>query len=106
MEYLDQIFNQILPVIDWVVFFLVITSGYLVRGIKTPKIKKYSTIGKVLVCSLVVSILYSIFAGVNPGKFIASYFIAFGFHTVIIKKIEGFFVPKNKSLVGDRPDDR
>lgn len=110
MNYLNDIWNYILPMIDWVVFSLVIASGYFIRA--TPILKKYSTTLKVLLFSLVISLSYAVFEKINPGVFIASYFIAFGFHSAILKLIEGFFtktvknVQNRSSLIGDRPNDR
>ena len=110
MNFINDIWTNLLPMINWVVFILVIASGYFIRA--TPILKKCSTTLKVLIFSLVISISYAVFEKLNPGVFIASYFIAFGFHSAILKLIERFFtksVPSaesKSSLIGDRPDDR
>lgn len=111
MNYLNDIWNNIQPMINWVVFVLVIASGYFIRA--TPILKKCSTTLKVLIFSLVVTVIYAVSTKLNIGVFIASYFIAFGFHSAILKLIERLFIKKNinasekaSRLIGDRPDDR
>lgn len=111
MNYLNDIWTNIQPMINWVVFVLVIASGYFIRA--TPILKKCSTTLKVLIFSLIVTVIYAISTKLNVGIFIASYFIAFGFHSAILKLIERFFIKKNintsekaSRLIGDRPDDR
>jgi hypothetical protein len=114
MNFLNDIWTNLLPVINWVVFIIVIASGYFIRA--TPILKKCSTTLKVLIFSLVISLSYAVFERLNPGVFIASYFIAFGFHSAILKLIERFFTKSEtiktsarksrQELIGDRPDDR
>lgn len=110
MNYLNDIWTNLLPMINWVIFILVIASGYFIRA--TPILKNCSKTLKVLIFSLIISVSYAVFEKINPGVFIASYFIAFGFHSAILKLIERFFtktvkkVQNRSSLIGDRPDDR
>ena len=110
MNYLNDIWTNLLPMINWVIFVLVIASGYFIRA--TPILKNCSKTLKVLIFSLIISVSYAVFEKINPGVFIASYFIAFGFHNAILKLIERFFtktvkkVQNRSSLIGDRPDDR
>lgn len=112
MEYLNDIWNTILPMIDWVVFALVIASGYFIRV--TPILKKCSITVKVLVVSSVVTGIYAISTGLNLGIWIASFFLAFGFHSAVLKLLERLLFPSaiksekqsRQSLIGDRPDDR
>jgi hypothetical protein len=101
MNYLNDIWNHILPLIDWVVFLLVIASGYFIRV--TPLLENLSTTKKVLIFSLIITIIYTIAAGVDIGVYVASYFLAFGFHSAIIKMIERmFYNPKtNQSIKKD-----
>jgi len=113
-SFFQDVYNYIMPLIDWMVFALVIASGYFVRV--TKLLPKKSTTTKVLLSSLFVTVLYTLVQGVPWGMFIASYFLAFGFHSSIIKLIERK-VSGNKNssfrsgvesqaIVGDRPDDR
>lgn len=121
MGYLNDIWTNLQPMINWVVFVLVIASGYFIRV--TPILEKCSTTLKVLIFSLVISVSYAVFEKLNPGMFIASYFIAFGFHSAILKLLEraifgdgdsgGSEKPNTQSvfyrarrLIGSRPDDR
>lgn len=112
MIYLNDIWTDLLPMINWVIFVLVIASGYFIRA--TPILKKCSTTLKILIFSLITSVSYAVFEKINPGVFIASYFIAFGFHSAILKLIERFFTKsetvktsaRKSRLIGDRPDDR
>ena len=110
MNYLNDIWTNLLPMINWVIFVLVIASGYFIRV--TPMLKNFSKTLKVLIFSLIISLSYAIFEKINPGVFIASYFAAFGFHSAILKLIERFFtktlknVKNRSSLIGYRPDDR
>lgn len=111
MNYINDVWNNIQPMINWVVFVLVIASGYFIRA--TPILKKCSTTLKVLIFSLIVTVIYAISTKLNIGVFIASYFIAFGFHSAILKLLERVFVKKDSGtskkvsrLIGDRPDDR
>lgn len=99
MNYLNDIWNYLLPMINWVVFVLVIASGYFIRA--TPILKKCSTTLKVLVFSLVVTVIYAISTKVNVGVYVASYFLAFGFHSAIIKMVERlFYSPAARARVG------
>lgn len=107
-NFINQVYNFIMPLIDWMVFLLVLASGYFVRVTKVlPKLSKTL---KILVFSLIVTILYSFASGVEPGIFIASYFIAFGFHSAVLKMFERKIAPMVTSvvqkIVGDRPTDR
>lgn len=109
MNFLNDVWQHLLPMINWVVFVLVIASGYFIRA--TPILKKWSTTTKVLVFSLMITLIYSIATKVDVGVFVASYFLAFGFHSVILKMLERMFynpkgTQKRESLIGDRPDDR
>lgn len=88
MDLLNDVWQHLLLVINWVIFLLVIASGYFVRV--TPILKNHSTTIKVLFFSSSVTILYAILTKVDAGTFIASYFIAFGFHSAILKVIERF----------------
>jgi len=109
MDFLNDVWQHLLPMINWVVFVLVIASGYFIRA--TPMLKRWCTTLKVLVFSLIVTVIYAVSVKLNLGVFVASYFLAFGFHSAILKMLERiFYTPKNaqsrESLIGDRPDDR
>ena len=100
MELLNEIWQHINPLIDWVVFALVIALGYLVKvaNLLTSVLPKHSNTLKILVFSLIVTVLYSYFQGISVGKFIASYFLAFGFHSAILKLIERKLFPNSQIL--------
>ena len=115
MELLNEIWQHINPLIDWMVFALVIALGYLVKvaNLLTGILPEYSNTLKILLFSLIVTVLYSYFQGISGGKFIASYFLAFGFHSAILKLIERKLFPsaahkeaKLSNIVGPRPGDR
>lgn len=95
MNYLDEIFNALLPMVDWLVFALVIASGYFVRA--TPILKNLSTTVKVLIISTVVTGIYALTAGLNLGIWVASFFLAFGFHSAVLKLLERLLFPKVKT---------
>lgn len=117
-----EILTQIQGSINWIVFALVIASGYFVRA--TPILKKHSTTSKLLLFSFVTVALYVYFAKVDVAVAIASYFITVGFHTLIIKQLERRFIPSERvkyqinlnskqleddltsDIVGGRPGDR
>jgi len=117
-----EILTQIQGSINWIVFALVIASGYFVRA--TPILKNYSTTSKLLTISFVTVALYVYFAKVDVAVAIASYFITVGFHTLIIKQLERRFIPSERAkyqmrrstappeddftsdIVGGRPGDR
>ena len=46
MNYLNDIWKELLPMINWVIFVLVIGSGYFIRA--TPILKKISTTEEVV----------------------------------------------------------
>lgn len=86
---LTDIWEHINSSIDWVIVLLVISSGYVLGRIDfTRKLLFKSQTLRVIAVSLGVTLIYAIFTVVPAGKYIASYFIAFGFHTVIIKWID------------------
>lgn len=122
-NFVNQVYNFIMPLIDWMVFALVLASGYFVRA--TKLLPKWSKTIKILVFSIIVTLSYSIANDVESGVFIASYFMAFGFHSAILKLLERAIskivkkedpgiVSENRrekgiegqNIVGDRPDDR
>ena len=92
MSFFNDIWNEIMPNINWAIFILVIASGYFVRV--TPILNRCSTTLKVLIFSLSITVLYGFASNINLGVFIVSYFSAFGFHSAIIKLIERYI--KNK----------
>lgn len=108
IKVVSDIYNYLIPIIDWMVFILVIAIGYLVRGANL--LPKWSNTLKIFVFSFVVTLSYSYFSEVNMGKFIASYFLAFGFHSAILKiierKISNSKISNIFSHVGNRPGDR
>ena len=78
-----DIWTHINEGVNWIVFLLVIASGYASRSISLfNDVKK---ITKVLVFSFVSTFIFAIYAKVDPGTYIASYFLAFGFHTVLMR---------------------
>ena len=83
MNYLNDIWKELLPMINWVIFAIVIGSGYFIRA--TPILKKISTTLKVFLFSLITTSAYTFYAEIEISIFISSYFISFGFHSAIIK---------------------
>jgi hypothetical protein len=109
MNYLNDIWNYLLPMIDWVVFALVIASGYFIRA--TPILKSLDTTVQVLIISTIVTGIYALTAGLNLGIWVASFFLAFGFHSAVLKLLERLLFPKAKNqarargIGGELPDD-
>ena len=98
---MTEILTQLQLNINWTIFSLVISSGYFIRV--TPILKKYTTTTKVFIFSFLIVFLYVYFAKIETSTIISSYFIAIGFHSVIIKQFEKII---KKNIVGSRPTDR
>ena len=96
----QEIKDYIIPFIDWIVFLLVITSGYVIRA--TKLFPKVSTTLKVLITALVVTVSYSVSVDVKLGVFIASFFLAFGFHGAVLKLLELLFNKVKRYLKNDK----
>lgn len=71
--------------ISYIVVLLVVTSGYIVRWLKV--FPQFSTTLKIALLGCIVSIVYTLLSDVTISQWLVSYFVAFGFHTVIIKKL-------------------
>ena len=86
---LTDVWSHIQEAINWVIVLLVISSGYLGRNQLFRTLTKItSQTARVVIISLIVTVGYTFFAKISASVFIASYFFAFGFHTVIIKFVE------------------
>ena len=83
---LTDIWNHINESIDWIIFLMVIASGYAIRSFAL--FKNIPKTRKVIFISLIVTLIYGFIQKIDPGVYVASYFLAFGFHTVLIKWLD------------------
>jgi hypothetical protein len=96
---LTDIWEHLYATIDFTIVVVVIASGYiLARNPITRAILNKSKTFRVAVVSLFVGGLYSYFAGIDVGVFIASWVFAFGFHTIAIKWIDNKFKTTNPEI--------
>ncbi|AUC13837.1 hypothetical protein BTO06_01130 [Tenacibaculum sp. SZ-18] len=87
-----ELVDSVISNINVMIVLLVITSGWFVH--KVPIVFVKSKTLKIIVFSLIVTIPYAISLKVGLGKYIASYWIAFGFHTTILKFLERYIKSK------------
>jgi len=94
---LTDIWTQINTSIDVVLMITIIAVGYIFgrTALASALFPKWHTTAKVLIVAVPVTILYTYFQKVAPGIAIASFFIAFGFHTVVLKYIDRFVLSMN-----------
>jgi ABC-type transport system involved in cytochrome bd biosynthesis fused ATPase/permease subunit len=88
MEMFKEIVSFAEPFINWMVFGLVIVSGWFITSVKFCG--RCGKTFKVMVISLIVTGFYAYSYKLHLGKYVASWFMAFGVHTTIIKFLQQF----------------
>lgn len=88
-ELLSSIFNKVWLELDanisFTVVILVITAGYLIRWLKV--LPKWSNTLKIALIGLIVSGIYTYAEGLKFTVWLVSFFCAFGFHALLLKKL-------------------
>jgi hypothetical protein len=84
---IGDIWKEISENLSFMIVLIVVATGYMVRWLKI--LVKWNTVLKLALFSLVTSVIYTLLNGnVDWGIWFASYFCAFGMHTVIIRWFE------------------
>jgi len=84
-EVIEAFWNAINENINFIVVLIVITAGYMVRWINI--LPYWNKTLKIAIIGLVVSLIYILIEGVSASQWLVSYFVAFGFHSLILKKL-------------------
>lgn len=87
---LTDIWAHLKDTIDFTIVCIVIASGYLLaRGrVGFAFFGRISQTLRVILISLPLTLAYGLSRDVDFGTMVASYFISFGFHSVVLKFID------------------
>lgn len=87
---LTDLWNQLAASVDLVLVVVIIACGYLVgrAGLLGRAFSNLRNTYKVLIVAVPVTVAYTILQGVAPGVAVATFFVAFGFHGVVLKFID------------------
>ena len=81
-----EIWDVVKEQIDWIIVLVTIISGYFIRAF--PMFKQYKKINRVVITSLIVTIAYTYLREIDAGKWLVSWFMSFGLHTVFINWLD------------------